>query len=53
VKTSMWQDLDRSRRTEVDFINGLVVRRAAEKGIEAPVNRMLTTLVHAIEQGIH
>jgi len=53
VKTSMWQDLDRGRRTEVDFINGLVVRRAAEKGIEAPVNRMLTVLVHAIEQGIH
>jgi len=53
VKTSMWQDLDRGRRTEVDFINGLVVRRAAEREIEAPVNRMLTALVHAIEQGIH
>ncbi len=53
VKTSMWQDLDRGRRTEIDFINGLVVHRAAEKGIEAPVNRMLSVLVHAIEQGIH
>jgi len=49
VKTSMWQDLDRGRRTEVDFINGLVMRRAAERGIEAPVNRMLTALIHAIE----
>ncbi len=53
VKTSMWQDIERGRRTEVDAINGYVVRRAASLGLKAPVNRMLATLVHAIEQGIH
>jgi len=50
VKTSMWQDLDRGRQTEVDFINGLVVRRAQKRGLDAPVNRMLVALVHAIEK---
>ncbi len=53
VKTSMWQDIERGRRTEVDAINGFVVHRAEELGIKAPVNRMLTALVHAAEGGAH
>ncbi len=49
VKTSMWQDVERGRSTEVDWINGAVVRRAEEAGLDAPVNRMLVALVHALE----
>ena len=48
VKTSMWQDVERGRPTEVDWLNGFVARRAAEHGLDAPVNRMLTAMVHAI-----
>lgn len=51
VKTSMWQDIERGRPTEVDFINGFVVQRGAELGVATPVNDMLTALVHAIEGG--
>jgi len=51
VKTSMWQDIERKKQTEVDYINGYVTRRAEETGLDAPVNRMLTTLVHAIQRG--
>jgi 2-dehydropantoate 2-reductase len=51
VKTSMWQDVERGRPTEVDWINGAVVRRAEESGLDAPVNRMLVALVHALEGG--
>jgi len=48
VKTSMWQDIDRGKQTEVDYINGFVVRKAKTAGMDVPVNRMLVTLVHAL-----
>jgi len=50
VKTSMWQDMDRGKQTEVDYINGFVVRKAEALGMDAPVNRILTTLTHAVER---
>ncbi len=49
VKTSMWQDLECGRPTEIDYINGQVVRDAQSLGREAPVNRMLVALMHAME----
>ena len=49
VKTSMWQDLDAGHSTEVDFINGYVVKKGEELGVLTPTNHMLTALVHAIE----
>jgi 2-dehydropantoate 2-reductase len=51
VKTSMWQDIERGRPTEVDFLNGFVAQRGAELGVATPVNDMLTVLMHAIEGG--
>jgi len=51
VKTSMWQDIERGHPTEVDFLNGFVVSRGAQLDVATPVNSMLTTLVHAIEDG--
>lgn len=49
VMTSMWQDIEAGRATEVDYINGFVARRSAELGLEASANRMLATLLRAIE----
>jgi 2-dehydropantoate 2-reductase len=49
VKTSMWQDIETGRLTEVDYINGYIVNRADALSLQAPVNRMLTALLHAIE----
>jgi 2-dehydropantoate 2-reductase len=48
--SSMLQDVLRKRRTEVEYINGAVVRRAAELGISTPVNETLTRLVQTIEK---
>ena len=48
-RSSMLQDLERGRRTEIDAINGAVWRRGAARGIETPVNETLTRLVHAVE----
>jgi 2-dehydropantoate 2-reductase len=48
--SSMLQDVLASRETEVDFINGAVVREGKGVGVETPVNRMLTNLVKIIEK---
>ena len=50
ARSSMWEDLERGRSTEVEAINGEVVRLAAAHGIAAPVNARLVELVHQVEQ---
>lgn len=47
--SSMLQDVLRKKRTEIDFINGVVVRLGQELGIPVPVNSMLVDLVKTIE----
>jgi 2-dehydropantoate 2-reductase len=48
-KGSMLQDLEAGRRTEIDVINGAVVKAADETGVEVPLNRMLVRLVKGWE----
>ncbi|MEQ8156628.1 MAG: 2-dehydropantoate 2-reductase [Clostridiaceae bacterium] len=49
VITSMSQDVLNNRVTEIDHINGAVVRAAKEYGIETPYNEFIVHLLHAIE----
>jgi len=49
-RCSMGQDLDRKRKTEIDAINGALVREADRLGISIPYNRMITDLIKAIEK---
>jgi 2-dehydropantoate 2-reductase len=49
-RPSMWQDLARSYRTEVDAINGAVVREAERLGLDAPHNRGLVNFIHSREK---
>ncbi len=46
---SLKTDLDRSRRTEIDFINGAVVRKGEELGVPTPVNALIVSLVKFLE----
>jgi 2-dehydropantoate 2-reductase len=48
-RSSMLQDFDNRRATEIDFINGAVVREAEARGISVPVNRTVTQLIKAVE----
>ena len=48
-KTSMLQSLERGQVTEVDFINGSVVRAGKACGIPTPVNETLVACVKGIE----
>ena len=47
--SSTAQDLSRGKRSEIDHLNGHVLRRGAALGIATPVNRVLHTLVKLIE----
>jgi 2-dehydropantoate 2-reductase len=47
--SSMLQDVLNRKRTEIDFINGAIVRQAKSLGIPAPVNEVLAGLVKTIE----
>ena len=49
VKTSMWQDMEQGRPTEIAAMNGYISRQAKKLGIAAPVNDLLSSLIHAAE----
>src|SRR5579864_7229244 len=52
IKPSMLQDLERGRKTEIDFINGYVVALGHASGMLVPMNAAITELVHQIERGV-
>jgi 2-dehydropantoate 2-reductase len=43
------QDLARGKRSEIDHLNGLIVRRGEALGVATPANRLLHTIVKLIE----
>ena len=47
---STLQSLQRGRPTEIDYLNGEVVRLGGELGVPAPLNARLVELVHQIER---
>jgi 2-dehydropantoate 2-reductase len=49
-RSSMLVDLEGGMRTEIDAINGEVVRQARRHGIRVPSNELLTTLIRARER---
>lgn len=51
TKASMLQDLERGLKTEVDVINGAVVEKGREYGVETPLNARVVELMHAMERG--
>jgi 2-dehydropantoate 2-reductase len=50
AKPSMLQDVERRRRTEIEVINGAVVRLGEAHGIPTPCNRTMVWLVSALEE---
>jgi 2-dehydropantoate 2-reductase len=50
ARPSMWQDLERRRLTEVEELNGEIVKLAAASGVAAPVNKRFVELVHEAER---
>jgi 2-dehydropantoate 2-reductase len=50
ARSSMWEDLTRGRPTEVDDLNGAIVRLSDEIGVPAPLHRRIVTLVKDAER---
>jgi 2-dehydropantoate 2-reductase len=48
-RSSMGQDVDKKRLTEISAINGYVVGEAERIGVSAPVNKTLTALIRTLE----
>ena len=48
-RSSMGQDVDNNRQTEIRTINGFIVREANRLGLKAPVNETLTALVETLQ----
>jgi 2-dehydropantoate 2-reductase len=51
ARSSMWEDLEAGRITEVDWLNGEIVRLARKIGRHAPVNARLVALIREAEAG--
>ena len=51
ARPSMGQDMMKGRRTEIDFMNGLVVQKGQEVGIPTPANEALIAAVKKVERG--
>lgn len=49
ARSSMWEDLNKRRRTEIDWINGEIVRLAAAHRTTAPLNAAIIGLVREAE----
>lgn len=49
-RSSMLQDRDRGRRTEIDFINGAIALEGQKAGIPVPCNTLITLLIKALER---
>jgi 2-dehydropantoate 2-reductase len=49
ARSSMLDDLERGRATEIDYLNGEIVRLADRRGVAAPVNRKIIELIKQAE----
>jgi 2-dehydropantoate 2-reductase len=50
-RPSMGQDMQKGRRTEIEFLNGLIVREGERLGLPCRANAVLTDLVKRVERG--
>ncbi len=51
LKASLLQDIERGKKTEIEYINGIVRDFGIKYGIPTPFNTLVVELVHKIEAG--
>jgi 2-dehydropantoate 2-reductase len=49
ARSSMWEDLQRGRRTEIDYLQGVIVEISDRHGLPAPLSRRIVALVKSAE----
>ena len=50
-RPSMAQDIQKGRRTEIDFLNGLIIARGKEVGTPTPTHERIVDVVRQVERG--
>lgn len=50
ARSSMWEDLQRGRRTEIDHLQGLIVELAKRHGLAVPLSTRIAALIRRAEQ---
>jgi 2-dehydropantoate 2-reductase len=49
ARSSMWEDLEEGRRTEIDELQGMIVELGRETGIKTPINACVAELIREAE----
>jgi 2-dehydropantoate 2-reductase len=49
ARSSMWEDLQRGRRTEIDYLQGVIIEIAERHGLHVPLSRRIVALVKRAE----
>jgi 2-dehydropantoate 2-reductase len=49
ARSSMWEDLQRGRRTEIDYLQGVITRIAGRHGLKAPLSERIVALIKRAE----
>lgn len=50
ARSSMWEDLQHRRRTEIDYLQGVIIAQAERHRIDVPLTRRIVDLVKTAEQ---
>ena len=53
IHTSMYDDWKAGRPTEIDFLNGYIVKKGKEFGVPTPLNEALTAMVKVTTEPLH
>ncbi|MGJ8679083.1 2-dehydropantoate 2-reductase [Paraglaciecola sp.] len=49
VKTSMWWDISQGKPTEIDYLNGALVKQGNAHGLSCPANQKIVKLIKSLE----
>jgi 2-dehydropantoate 2-reductase len=49
ARSSMWEDLRRGRRTEIDYLQGVITEIADRRGLQVPLSRRIVALIKRAE----
>jgi 2-dehydropantoate 2-reductase len=49
ARASMWEDLQRRRATEIDYLQGVIIEIADRHGLEVPISRRVAALIKQAE----
>ncbi|MEE8359032.1 MAG: 2-dehydropantoate 2-reductase [Candidatus Hydrothermarchaeales archaeon] len=49
-RSSMLQDIERGKKTEIDYLNGAIVELGKKQGIKTPVNETIVSFIKVLEK---